>query len=693
MSVLNRLHFGFGRRLPLVLQTEAAECGLACLVMVAGWYGFHTDLPTLRSRFSLSLKGMTLNDVMQVAANLKMTSRALRLELDELPMLVTPCLLHWDLNHFVVLKNVSGQTAEIHDPARGVVRMTLTEVSRHFTGVALELLPELGFKKADETRSIRLRDLFGQTVGLRAALLKIFGLALVLQVFALGTPFFSQLVFDQVLVAADRELLTILALAFFALMLMEVAISTLRSWIVMQVSASFNLQWASNVFTHLLKLPMAWFEKRHLGDIQSRFLSVNHIEKMLTSQLVEAVLDVVMTVGTFTMILIYSQQLAVVALLALVLFGAFRWLYFQRLKLATESEMVYAAKADSYFLETLRSMQTIRLFNAASFRHAAWLNLEVDQRNAGLKMQKLELISRVANGLLFGSENILILLLGAQLVMANELSIGMLVAVMSFKDQFSTRAGSLVNQLVAVRMMRLQAERLSDIVLTEPERDEMRGITHTRIDVKNASIELRDICYRYADNLPWVIENLSLTIKAGESIAIVGVSGRGKTTLMKIMLGLLEPQKGQVLYGGIDIRQLGLSTYREQVAAVMQDDSVLSGSVMENISFFDVPDVERVIHCAQKAAVDDDIEAMPMGYYSLVGDMGSSLSGGQKQRLLLARALYRQPNVLFLDEATSHLDGGNEQLVNQSLQNLNLTRIVIAHRETTIRMCDRIIEI
>ncbi|MGL4767923.1 MAG: peptidase domain-containing ABC transporter [Formosimonas sp.] len=691
MSIIERLNFGWGNKLPMILQTEGAECGLACLVMVAGWHGYVTDLPTLRSRFSLSLKGMTLHDMTLAATQMKLTSRALSLELHELALLKTPCVLHWDLNHFVVLKNVGKTWVEIHDPARGVQKLTLDEVSKHFTGVALELIPALDFIKEKKQQSIRLRDLFGQTVGLRMALFKIFALALVLQLFALGTPFFSQLVFDQVLVTADKDLLTILTWIFLILMLIQVAISTLRSWILMQVSASFNLQWASNVLSHLLRLPMEWFEKRHLGDIVSRFGSVNSIEKMLTSQLVATVLDGIMTIGTFTMLMIYSTQLAMVAVLALVLYALMSALYYRRLELATESELVYAAKADSYFLETLRSMQTIRLFNAAPLRHAAWLNHEVDQRNAGLKMQKINLISSVANGVLFGVEGIVILWLGANMVMSNTLSIGMLVAVLSFKDQFSSRAGNLINQVVALRMMRLQAQRLSDIVLTPVEADNsnvLQDYAHL-----SGSLELRNISYRYADNLPWVIENYSIQIHAGESVAIVGASGRGKTTLMKIMLGLLEPVSGEVLFGGVPIGQVGLSHYRNQIAAVMQDDQLLSGSIVDNISFFSAPDMERVRQCAQYAAIHADIEAMPMGYHSLIGDMGASLSGGQKQRLLLARALYRQPKILLLDEATSHLDGDNETQVNTALKKLPLTRIVIAHRDTTIAASERVIEL
>ena len=689
MSVFEQLSFFGEPRLPVVLQTENAECGLACMAMVSSYHGFVTDLSSLRARFSISTRGVSLDDLMGMSERMNMDAQAMRLELDELDQLPTPCILHWDMNHFVVLKKVKGNKVEIHDPARGHVVLSMDEVSGHFTGVALVATPNIRFEQKTEKQSVKLSQLVGQVQGLKSSLLKIFGLAVVLELFALLMPLLNQLVLDQVLVSQDRELLTILGIGFLLLTVTQVLIKLLRSWAVIYMSTTFNLQWASNVFSHLIRLPVSWFERRHLGDVISRFHSVNGIEKLITTQLVEAVLDGLMTVGTLAMMLFYSPRLAMVAVLALLLYIVLRWFHYSHLRLETENQMVFSSKVESFLIETLRGIQSIKLFNALTERKSHWFNLEVDRRNADLKIQKVQMISQAFNGLIFGIEAIVIMWLGASLVMDGALSVGMLFAVLSYKAQFSSRAANLVDQYIALRMMRVQTERLADIVLTE------REDTHAKVSGSlKPTIELRNVSFRYDDQSAWVLKGCSFTIHEGESVAIVGPSGCGKTTLVKILLGLLKPQEGEVLYGGLDINKMGLDNYRERVATVMQDDSLFAGSILENITFFSrAPSVERAEEAAHLAALHDDIVGMPMAYNTLIGDMGTSLSGGQKQRLLLARALYRQPEVLLLDEATSHLDGGNEMKVNEAVSRLDLTRIFVAHRESTIRMAQRVIQL
>jgi ATP-binding cassette subfamily B protein RaxB len=264
----------------------------------------------------------------------------------------------------------------------------------------------------------------------------------------------------------------------------------------------------------------------------------------------------------------------------------------------------------------------------------------------------------------------------------------MLFAFIAYKDQFSARVAGLIDKLIELRMLNLQGERLADIVLTAPERDSQSMV----VDHLEPSLEARDISFRYSDTEPFVLLNCNFTIHAGESVAIVGPSGGGKTTLLKILLGLLPPTDGKVMAGGVDIQKLGIDRYRKLVGTVMQDDQLFAGSIADNISFFDPsPDHGAVERYARLASVHDDIAAMPMGYNTLIGDMGAALSGGQKQRILLARALYKQPRILFLDEATSALDVYKERAVNEAVRSLNLTRIIIAHRPETIASAERVI--
>jgi ATP-binding cassette, subfamily B, bacterial CvaB/MchF/RaxB len=683
-----QLRFGARRRLPVFLQTEAAECGLASLGMVACFHGHRLDLAGLRRRFTVSLKGATLAYIIQAAGRLHLAPRPLRLELHELPQLRAPCILHWDLNHFVVLKSADSRGAVIHDPAFGIRHLSTAEVSKHFTGIALELSPTAQFRPADERRRVRLRDLMGPVVGLRRSLAQVFILALALQAIAVVSPFYMQWAVDGAVVSADRDLLTVLGLGFLMLALIQVALTVIRSWVVLYLSTTMNLQWLANVFSHLLRLPVSYFEKRHLGDVVSRFGAVNTIQRTLTSSFVEALIDGVMAAATLAMMMVYSAWLSAVALIAVALYGVLRWVFYEPLRRATEEQIVHSAKQQSHFLETVRGVQSIKLFGRQEERRSRWLNLVVDTVNQDLLTQKLGLGFRCANGLVFGVERIAIVWLGALLVLDSAFSVGMLFAFVSYKEQFSARVAGLIDKMIELRMLNLQGERLADIVLTPPEEES----SSLPVDAIEASLEVRALSFRYSDTEPFVLLNCSFGVAPGESLAIVGVSGGGKTTLLKLMLGLLQPTDGKILAGGVDIHKLGIDRYRKLVGTVMQDDQLFAGSIADNISFFDPsPDHDAIENYARMAAVHDDIAAMPMGYNTLIGDMGAALSGGQKQRVLLARALYKQPRILFLDEATSALDVQKERAVNDAIRSLHLTRIIIAHRPETIASAERVI--
>lgn len=688
IDALARLELGGRRRLPVFLQTEAAECGLASLGMVANFHGHRIDLAGLRRRFTVSLKGATLQYLMQIAGGLNLAPRPLRLELAELTQLRTPCVLHWDMNHFVVLRSVDRNGAVIHDPAFGVRRMPMAEVSKHFTGIALEVTPTAEFKAHDERRRVKLRDLTGPVVGLKRSLIQVLVLALALQAFAMVAPFYMQWVVDGAVVSADRDLLTVLGIGFLLLAIVQVAVSALRSWVVLYLGTTLNLQWLANVFSHLLRLPVSYFEKRHLGDVVSRFGAVGTIQRTLTSSFVEAFIDGLMAVATLAMMILYSGTLTAVAVTAVILYGMLRWLFYDPLRRATEEHIVHAAKQQSHFLETIRGVQSIKLFGRQEERRSRWLNLVVDAVNRDLATQKLSLGFRSANSFVFGAERVAVVWIGALLVLDNAFSVGMLFAFVAYKDQFSARVAGLVDKMIELRMLTLQAERLADIVLSPPEAS---GPAHAPDEIE-ASLEVRDLSFRYSDTEPFVVRNCSFRIEPGESVAIVGPSGGGKTTLLKLMLGLLAPTDGKVLAGGIDIEKLGIDHYRKLVGTVMQDDQLFAGSIADNISFFDpAPKQEAIERCARLAAVHDDIAAMPMAYNTLIGDMGAALSGGQRQRILLARALYKQPRILFLDEATSALDIQKERAVSEAIKSLNLTRILIAHRPETIASAGRVI--
>jgi ATP-binding cassette, subfamily B, bacterial CvaB/MchF/RaxB len=678
------------KHIPVVLQTEAAECGLASLVMVASYHGYVTDLATMRSRHAISLKGATLAELMKIAAALKFQARPLRLDLEELRELKTPCILHWDLNHFVVLGKVSTKWIEIIDPANGKRKLSLTEVSKHFTGVAMELTPDIEFKEKKEKRRLRVRTLFGKVTGLKRSLLQIFILAAALEVFGIVSPFFSQWLIDDALVSGDKDLMAVLATGVLLVAIIRLTVGLIRNWVVMHMSTTLSLEWFANVFSHLLKLPIPWFERRHLGDIVSRFGSLGSIQQAMTGELIGVVLDGIMAIATLSLMFVYSPTLSAIVLTSMLVYAIVRIVRYGALRDASSEQLVRAAKQQSHFMESIRGIQALKLFNREEDRRRRYLRLAVETTNNSLSIQKQNMAFGAANGLLVALENAAVLFFGAKSVLAGHFSVGMLVAFLSYKDQFVTRISSLIDTGISFRMLGIQTERLADIVLTPPEEAE-RTVERISHNIE-PTIEVRNVSFRYASGEQWILRNVNMIIDAGESVAIAGPSGCGKTTLLKIMLGQLKPEEGDVLIGGIPLKQIGLYNYRDQIGVVMQDDQLFAGSIAENIAFFDPQvDQERIETAAQLAYIDNDIVKMPMGYNTLTGDMGTGLSGGQKQRVLLARALYKRPNILFLDEATSHLDTNAELLVNQAIKKLSMTRITIAHRPQTLEMTDRLI--
>jgi ATP-binding cassette subfamily B protein RaxB len=389
------------------------------------------------------------------------------------------------------------------------------------------------------------------------------------------------------------------------------------------------------------------------------------------------------------MMMTYNVMLGTIVMATVALYGLVRAVSYRPLREASQEALALGAREQSCFLETIRAIGPIKLFGCELDRRARWMSMRTDSINRSMRTQIMGLWFGNINQMIGAVSGALVLWLGAGMVLDGAFTVGMLLAFTAYSGQFGARASSLIGLWIDYRMLSLHTERLADIVLapTEPETAAVRDI-----DKLAARIELVDVGFRYSDAEPFVVRHVNLAIEPGESVAITGPSGCGKTTLVKLILGTLIPTEGIILYGGVQIDQLGLRAYRAMLAAVMQDDVLLSGSMAENITFFQhQPDPRWRDQCAQLAMVHDAINAMPMGYETLVGDMGNSLSGGQKQRVLLARALYKRPKVLLMDEATSALDVALERAVNANIAALGTTRIIVAHRPETIASAGRVI--
>ncbi|EPS9311799.1 peptidase domain-containing ABC transporter [Escherichia coli] len=691
-QIINQLDMRWRRRVPVIHQTETAECGLACLAMICGHFGKNIDLISLRRKFNLSARGANLAGINGIAEQLGMVTRALSLELDELGALKMPCILHWDFSHFVVLVSVKRNRYVLHDPARGRRYLGREEMSRYFTGIALEVWPGSEFQAETQQTRISLRSLINSIYGIKRTLAKIFCLSVVIEAINLVMPVGTQLVMDHAIPAGDRGLLTLISAGLMFFILLRAAVSMLRAWSSLVMSTLINVQWQSGLFDHLLRLPLAFFERRKLGDIQSRFDSLDTLRATFTTSVIGLIMDSIMVVGVFVMMLLYGGYLTWIVLCFTTIYIFIRLVTYGNYRQISEECLVREARAASYFMETLYGIATVKIQGMVGIRGAYWLNMKIDAINSGIKLTRMDLLFGGINTFVTACDQVVILWLGAGLVIDNQMTIGMFVAFSSFRGQFSERVTSLTSFLLQLKIMSLHNERIADIALHEKEekKHEIEIVAH----MGPISLETNDLSYRYDSQSAPIFSALSLSVATGESVAITGASGAGKTTLMKVLCGLFEPDSGRVLINGIDIRQMGINNYHRMIACVMQDDRLFSGSIRENIcGFAEEMDEEWMVECARASHIHDVIMNMPMGYETLIGELGEGLSGGQKQRIFIARALYRKPGILFMDEATSALDSESEHFVNVAIKNMNITRVIIAHRETTLKTVDRVISI
>src|SRR6266436_581363 len=636
----------FKRRVPLILQSEAPECGIACVAMIAGYHGFRTDLSEMRMRLSPSMNGVTLEHLAALATTMKMSMRGVQAPLQGLGRLRLPAILHWDMNHFVVLTRVEANRIVVHDPARGKRVLALPEASRHYTGVAAELLPSVGFAPRDERERITAWQLMGSLGGLQGTIAQVILLSLVLEVFAIASPFFVQIVVDRVVVGRDEDLLTLLGLGFALLVLMQVATTAVRGWLGVYLSTTLSMRLLDALFGQLLRLPLV--------------------------------------------MLWYSPLLAAIVLLAAVLYGVTRWVFYGPQRRALDEQLVHEGRSATHFIETLRGMMAIKLNLREAARRAAYQNLVVEQVNAGVAVQNMSIVHRAANGLIFGLENIGVIWLGTVLVMDGRFSVGMLFGFLSFKLLFLTRGNNLVDKAIDLRMLDLHAERIADIALSEPESAQPAGA-----QAPDAPLQIRARALGFAYGVEgFAFRNIEFSVRPGETVAIVGPSGSGKTTLVKVLVGLLDRTEGLVEANGRDLRDWDRSAYRGRLGVVMQDDQLFVGTLEDNISFFDPQYHPNLVRAAASiAGIDDEILAMPMQYNTIVGSLGMALSGGQKQRVLLARALYRKPHIVFLDEAFDQLDLAREREITDRLKTLGIGMVIVSHRPETVRNVDRIVHV
>ena len=680
-------------KLPVILQTEMTECGLACLAMIARFHGHDIDLNVLRRKHLVSMTGASLKSVIAIADGLQLSSRPLRLDMDHLEKLQLPAMLHWDLNHYVVLKSIKGDRAEIIDPGVGLRKMKLSRLSNHFTGIAVEFTPQADFKAVQARIKPRISLLWSRLVGLKRAITQTLVLSVILQAIILLSPFYLQLVVDAVLPRGDSSLLLALAIGFGGLVVLRALAEAVRGWAILVYGNQMSLQMVGNVFRHLIRLPARYFERRHVGDIISRMGSTVPIQEALTQSVPAVLIDGAMAVLMLIVMFIYSPLLGGIVLATVLGLILATWIIYPHLR-RTQEESIYAkALENSHVVESIRAITTVKMFGREAEREAAWRNLYTDFINANVGYGKWVVARKFFETLLTGLQVVLVVWAAVSLMLGegSGFTLGMLVAFLAYRQYFNDAVVQLLEKGIEFNLLSLHLDRLSDIIFEETDADQSGEGT---LEGLKGHVSLDNVSFRYSDTDPWVLTDHSLEIAAGEMVTLTGPSGGGKTTLMKLMLGLYDPIKGAVKIDGQDLREIDRSDWRSRIGVVMQEDRLLSGTLADNISFFDPEiDMQRVYKAAMAAQIHETIAALPMNYQLQIGDMGSILSGGQRQRVLLSRALYQDPAVLFLDEGTANLDVETEGAIVKIIRDLPITRIIVAHRPAFLEASDRVVAI
>ena len=674
-------------------QPSGTECGLACLAMTLGSFGVDVGVDTLRRHIQADLGGVSVRSLIEAARAFGLAGRVARVDLDGLAKLRTPAILHWNFDHFVVMQKVTTRHIHIIDPAYGPIRLAPSELSRCFTGVALEFETTADLVRQSHILRASLTQLWTRSNGVATSTALLLAVTILIQALLIIGPLLLPVLVDQVGLRSPTSVLLPVIGWFLLVYAAIAALDYVRRALVGIIGDRVKLAISLNVVTHVLRLPLAFFQSRRLNDLVSRMEHVRDINDLITEEALPTVIDGTFALVTVAVIVMINPWCGLVAAIGSAIYLVAKSASYLAIRQRTMRSLDDESIARGMQIENVRGIQTIKTLSAEAIRTSSWFNMSIRATTSKRELRRLKdgLIStRTA---ITGLEQVMMIAIAFIQVRSGTLTLGAMLAVLAFRQQLQDRSYPTIDRLFELRVLGLYMDRLGDLTGHGTE----QAIGHESVDINAGSawgVSVDAVSYRYGPDRPLVLDRVSLDVPAGGFVAITGASGFGKTTLVRILLGLIDPSEGSVsLLDGIG-GSASPRACRRGIAAVMQDDLLFSGSVLDNIGGFDpVIDEDRAIDVARLAQVHDEILAMPLGYYSFIGDMGSALSGGQKQRILLARALYRRPKVLILDEGTANLDVENERRIVAMLADLPCTKICIAHRAATLARADRIVRL
>jgi ATP-binding cassette, subfamily B, bacterial CvaB/MchF/RaxB len=692
-------------KIKLIRQYEIHECGIACVLMIVNQYvkGRPVEFSSFRRRVESQGPQVSLLDLRKLARELGLQPSVLRIRDDVIGNIKGSFIAHWDRDHYVVVERVTNRQVLVHDPAVGTEWLDMEAFLSHFTGVIMEFNPphpiiSEAVGSPRQNLSQLVRKLVGRAKGVRASVLCILTLGVAIEALALSMPLMTKNVVDNLVqhdLSSSHNLLVI-ALCFTTVATFQALLLHIRFEALARLAALFNLNWIKNTVHHLLRLPLSYFERRRVVDIASRVSAIETIQRTIAIGLVSSGLDGLMAITGIAFMTYYSPLLAVVVAIAFAVYTAVRVITHGHLdKLATR-RVLSSAKLGAEILESLRSMQAIKLAGLEALREERYMVNAKTVQSMDYQLSRLNSTITVAGFGISAMQRIVMLILAYVLVNRGQLTIGGAMACIALAEQFIGRGPSFIDRIVDLRLIKIHMERLADI--TEAAKEVVKIPNTSKIFEATATTPLRitakNIGFRHPGTSRWLFRNIDFDIQPGTCALLDGPSGIGKTTLLKVLLGLIEPSEGSVLVNGLSLACWNQSQYRSLCASVMQDDCVMAGSVNENIGFFDkTVTQDEIKEAARLVNVDNEICQLPMAYSTIISDLDSTLSGGQRQRILIARALCRKSRLLVLDEAFSHLDATNRKEIGIAIQKLGMTRIVVSHTEHDYHQPDMIIRL
>ena len=676
------------RKIPYIPQSEQADCGAASLAMVLSYLKHEATLDEVRRAVGTDQAGSSALSILRAGEQYGLVGRGLSLDAQDLRHLPPGAILHWGFNHFVVFEKWAKDAIYIVDPASGRRKIKFDKVQREFTGIALVFYPTDGFRKkaAKRGRILRYYRLILRETGLLTRLIL---LGFVGHFLGLTGALMNKIVIDTIIPRGDQRLLVVLIVGFLGMAILEALIDLVRAFIGMQFRTNLVTRLSFGFLDYMFRLPYEFFLRRSSGDLMERVTSVDTIRSILTGHLFTAVIDGVLVIVYLVLILVADKTMAALVL-GLAMINIIMMLVTRRAyRDLTAENLELDAKSSNTLVQMLAGVQTLKIAGAENMAVEQYSHRFVDGLNSSLRLERTEAVVDTVSGVLSTSGSLLLLGYGTTQVLNESMSLGTMMALNTLAGQFLGPVSKLVDALLELQTITPYFDRLEDVLGEKAEQDRHEAKAPHRF---SGRIQVDEVSFRYGDTKPMAVDNVSLQIEPGESVAIVGPSGSGKTTLAHLLLGLYLPTSGKILYDGYSLTQFEIRAARRQLGVVPQFPFVFGGSVRSNIALNDsrVP-LPKIKSAAKNACIHDDIMAMGMSYDTPIADGGLSLSGGQRQRIAIARAIVKNPSILLLDEATSSLDTATEQRVMANLRKLHCTRILIAHRLSTIRDADKIV--